>query len=189
MSDRRSNRGFSLIELLITLMVIVLLTSLTSLNVGSGSVDVRREQEVRYLASMMAYAITEAEFAGTDYGLYLEREAGPQGDRYFGHWLRRYDQGWAEPPVAGGETWQPLEFEPGTDLLVELEGTGLLELTARDPELRPSPQIVFLASGEVAPGQMDWLDPRTGDLQYTLQWDLFGRVTLLPRGLALQEDD
>ena len=91
--------------------------------------------------------------------------------------------------MAGGETWQPLEFEPGTDLLVELEGTGLLELTARDPELRPSPQIVFLASGEVAPGQMDWLDPRTGDLQYTLQWDLFGRVTLLPRGLALQEDD
>ena len=188
MSERRSGRGFSLIELLIVLMVIVLLASLTSLNVGSGSIDLRREQEVRYLASMMAYALTEAEFAGADYGLYLERENAPEGERYVGRWLRRYDQGWAEPPVTG-ETWELLEFESGTELLVELDGAGLLELSEREPESRPSPQIVFLASGEVSPGQIDWLDPRTGALQYTLQWDLFGRVTLLPRGLALQEDE
>lgn len=188
MSDRRSDRGFSLIELLITLMVIVLLTSLTSLNVGSGSADLRREQEVQHLASMMTYALTEAEYAGADYGLYLELEPATEGDRYLGHWLRRYDQGWAEPPQAG-DTWKAIEFAPGSELLVELEGAGLLELTTSDPELRPVPQIVFLASGEASPGQIDWLEPRTGALLYTLQWDLFGRATLLPRGVAMLDDN
>ena len=43
----------------------------------------------------------------------------------------------------------------------------------------------------MTPGELTWIDDRTGDLLYTLRWDLFGRMELMPKGLepddALQE--
>ena len=92
--------GFSLIEMLITVLVIVLLTSLVSLGVGRGGQDLKRLEQAEHLVSLMAYVQTEAELSGADHGLYLERQIVSGGDRYVGHWLRQYDQGWAEPRLA-----------------------------------------------------------------------------------------
>ena len=89
-------RGFSLIEMLAVVFVVVLLTSLVSLNVGSGSSDISRENQVRQVAALLGYALTEAELTGTDHGLLIHRldDVDPS---YAGLWLRRYDQGWSEP--------------------------------------------------------------------------------------------
>jgi hypothetical protein len=38
------------------------------------------------------------------------------------------------------------------------------------------------AGGEVTPGSIEWLDDRTGELLYRLEWDLLGRMTELPYG-------
>ena len=65
--------GFSLIEMLVVVLVIVLLTSVVSLNVGSGGSVIERDQTARRLASLMAHAQVEAEFSGADHGLYFER--------------------------------------------------------------------------------------------------------------------
>ena len=84
--------GFSLIELLITVLVIVLLTSVVSLNVGDGGRRAKQEDLARHFANVMAYAQAEAEMSGVDHGLYLQQ--GGRGERrYEAHWLRRYDQG------------------------------------------------------------------------------------------------
>ena len=61
---RRYQKGFSLIEMLAVVFVVVLLTSLVSLNVGSGSADINRENQVRDVAAMLGYALTEAELSG-----------------------------------------------------------------------------------------------------------------------------
>ena len=66
-------RGFSLIEMLAVVFVVVLLTSLVSLNVGSGSADINRENQVRDVAAMLGYALTEAELSGTDHGLLIHQ--------------------------------------------------------------------------------------------------------------------
>ena len=57
----RQPRGFSLLELLVTLFVIVLVTSLVTLNVTSGGGDIRLESSLRDLADGAAYARDEAE--------------------------------------------------------------------------------------------------------------------------------
>ena len=44
-------------------------------------------------------------------------------------------------------------------------------------------QIILFAGGEMTPGELDWIDERSGDLLYTLRWDLFGRMTFLPKGI------
>ena len=68
--------GFSLIELLITVLVIVLLTSVVSLNVGDGGRRAKQEDLARHFANVMAYAQAEAEMSGVDHGLYLQQGGG-----------------------------------------------------------------------------------------------------------------
>jgi len=65
-ADRSSPlaRGFSLIELLITVLVIVLLTSVVSLNVGRGGGEIALKEDAQHLLALMEYVQTEAEIQG-----------------------------------------------------------------------------------------------------------------------------
>ena len=173
-------RGFSLIEMLAVVFVVVLLTSLVSLNVGSGGADINRENKVREVAAMLSYGLTEAELSGTDHGLLIHRLS--EGDStYQGLWLRRYDQGWA-PPLSLNDAFDDLIFEPGIELELQLEEQPLVDFEILEEDTNPPPQIILFAGGEVTPGELTWIDDRTGDLLYTLRWDLFGRMQFLPRG-------
>ena len=62
----RRSSGFSLIEMLVVVFVVVMLTSLVSLNVGSGGADISRDNQVRQVSSLLSYALTEAEMSGAD---------------------------------------------------------------------------------------------------------------------------
>ena len=173
-------RGFSLIEMLAVVFVVVLLTSLVSLNVGSGGADINRESKVREVAAMLSYGLTEAELSGTDHGLFIHRLS--EGDStYQGLWLRSYDQGWA-PPLSLNDAFDDLIFEPGIELELQLEEQPLVDFEILEEDTNPPPQIILFAGGEVTPGELTWIDDRTGDLLYTLRWDLFGRMQFLPRG-------
>ena len=52
-----SQRGFSLIELLVAVFVIVLLTGVVSLNVGRGGAELELEREIRSKLKPRAYAL------------------------------------------------------------------------------------------------------------------------------------
>ncbi len=164
-----------------------MLTTVVSLNVGSGGADIERAEEVRQFAALMGYAQSEAELSGADHGVYLERSSELGDVQYTGYWLRRYDQGWAEPR-GSAEVLTPFKFKPGIDLLLALTGDPEVEISARDPELKPAPQIVLFAGGEVVEGELDWIDLQSGDLLYRLRWDLLGRTTVMPRGEEPDED-
>lgn len=180
-------RGFSFIELLVALFVIVLLTGVVSLNVGRGGADLQLEGEVRYLANLLSFSGAEAGMAAADHGLLIATDATSQVTRYQGIWLRRYDQGWASPR-AGTEVFVPFVFMAGTELLLTLEGQPGVEIPTYDPTLNAAPQIVMLAGGEMTPGSLEWLDDHTGELLYRLEWDLLGRLTVLPKGEPLIEE-
>jgi general secretion pathway protein H len=174
-------RGFSLIEMLAVVFVVVLLTSLVSLNVGSGSSDISRENQVRNVAALLGYALTEAELTGTDHGLLIHRLDDFDAS-YAGLWLRRYDQGWSEP-LSRNNAFEDLQFEPGVELELRLEEQPPVDVEVLEEDLTPPPQIILFAGGEMTPGELDWIDERAGDLLYTLRWDLFGRMTFLPKGI------
>ena len=179
-------RGFSLIELLVAVFVIVLLTGVVSLNVGRGGADVSLEGEVRHLSDLLSYASAEAGMSATDHGLLLQYDQSTRPSRYQGQWLRRFDQGWATPRTSA-EVFEDVMLAEGYELRLNLEGQPDVELTSYDPELKQPPQVIAWAGGEMTPGSLDWVDDQTGDLLYRLEWDLLGRMTLIPRGI--EQDD
>lgn len=177
-------RGFSLIELLIAVLVIVLLTSVVSLNVGRGSSEITLREDAQHLLALMEYVQTEAEMSGADHGLYLEQKPGRGIQTTTGYWLRRYDQGWAEPRGGSGAL-APFAFDDNTELWLTLADNPNVEIGERDPDLRPSPQIIFFASGEVTQGHLDWMTQDTSDLSFRMEWSFFGDFVLLPSGQSL----
>ena len=174
-------RGFSFIELLVAIFVIVLLTGVISLNVGRGGAELQLDGEVRYLANLLSFFGAEAGLSAADHGLLITEDPNVRDTRYQGIWLRRFDQGWASPR-ARTDVFLPFDFMAGTELLLNLEGQPSVEIPIYDPTLNAAPQIVMLAGGEMTPGSIEWLDVQTGELLYRLEWDLLGRTTVLPNG-------
>ena len=179
--------GFSLIELLITVLVIVLLTSVVSLNVGDGGRRAKQLDLSRHFVDVMAYAQSEAEMSGVDHGLYLQL-SDRSAARFEAHWLRRYDQGWAEPR-SSADVLAPIVLDEDIELWLSLTDDPDVEIKSRDAELRPAPQIVFFASGEVTEGELDWVARNTGDLLVRVRWNLFGEIDWLPEGREPDESE
>ena len=182
-----SQRGFSLIELLVAVFVIVLLTGVVSLNVGRGGAELELESEVRHLSGVLAFARAEAGLSAADHGLLIAQDSDVDTAGYKGIWLRRFDQGWTAPR-ASAEVFGPLALSTDSELRLHLTGQPEVELLPYEPELNPAPQIIAWAGGEMTPGSLEWLDSRTGELLYRLEWDLLGRMTLMPRGRVDAED-
>lgn len=183
-------RGFSLLELLVTLMVIVLVVSLVNLSVGSGGQDIKLEAQVRNLAEVASYALDEAQMTGRDYGLLLE-ESEWEGEIVAGYeWRERSAGGW-RTPEGGKEIFATQMLPPGFDLELELEDSPFKEreLTGDEDEEEATPQVVFYASGETTVGMIDVRRRSDGELLWRIEWDLLGRFQLLPRGEELGLDE
>jgi general secretion pathway protein H len=181
----RRQAGFSLLELLVTLFVVVLVTSLVTLNIGSGGRDIELEAQVRSLADVASYALDEAQLLGVDYGLLLERlEAG--GELVYGYrWLERRPEGWREPG-SGKELFAAQTLPADVELQLELEDVPVAEIAAAEGEGEPSPQVVLYASGEMTPGALELWRRNGGELLWRVEWDLLGRFSLLRRGVPAE---
>jgi prepilin-type N-terminal cleavage/methylation domain-containing protein len=173
--------GFSLLELLVTLFVIVLVTSLVSLTVSTGGTDIELEAKVRNLGDVAAYALDEAQLTGRDYGLLLREEEVNGQTVYSYEWLERAAGGW-RTPQSGKEVFASQSLPAGFELQLELEDSPFREkeLALEEEELRP--QVVFYASGETTVGSIDVRRRSDGELLWRIRWDLLGRFELLPRG-------
>lgn len=169
----RYTRAFSLVELLVVLFVVVLMTSLATLGLNSGSRDRNIEGAVRGLMGVGAYALDEAQFSGRDHGLRLVNEVASGGWRT--QWLERWPEGWRRPETAR-DVWKPQRFDPDVSLELTLEGRPVALVL--DDDAAEGPPIVFYASGETAPGELVWRDRDSGEILWRLRWDLLGRFTL-----------
>ncbi len=174
-------RGFSFIELLVTVFIIIMLTGLVTLGVGSGALSVRLEDEVRNIASLLSYVASEAELSAENHGLFLCGLSKKSGTEYRGIWLRHYKEGWANPRP-GVEVFNSFSFEEDYDLILFVEGQLEVEVPACRLDLNPTPQIVLSANGEITPGALQWVDPLTATVLYRLEWDLIGRMVFSPQG-------
>lgn len=175
--------GFSLLELLVTLFVVVLVTSLVTLTVGSGGQEIRLEAEVRNLADVASYALDEAQLTGRDFGLLLQR-VDDAGETLYGYrWRERLPEGWRAPP-GGKDVFTARQFPAEIELQLQLEDIPLAELDLADSEEELTPQVVFYASGETTPGSLELRRRDDGELLWRVQWDLLGRFEVLRRGEA-----
>ena len=175
-------RGFSLLELLVTLFVVVLVTSLVTLNVTSGGTDIRLEYALRNLADTAAYALDEAQFTGVDYGLVLEEVEQGREPVYRYSWRELGPEGWRAPET-GKEVFDTGKLPPGIELTLELEDVAAADLSPRDAQEEMTPQVVLYASGETIHGAIDVRNRDGGELLWRLEWDLLGRINVLRRGI------
>ena len=180
-------RGFSLVELLVAMFVIILITSMVSLNVNSGSSDVQLETAVHGLADSAAYALDEAQFLGQDYGLLVEQKFDPGATRFSYSWHARYIDGW-KIPESGKEVFAAREMPEGIALELEIENSPFQEVDLDEDEELLQPQFVFYASGETTIGAINVRRAEDSELLWRIEWDLLGRFQVLRRGIPEDED-
>ncbi len=189
-------RGFSLLELLVTLFVIVLVTSLVTLNVTSSGRDIELEAMVDDIAGTAAYALDEAQFVGRDFGLIMNLQSEEGASAFHYRWVQRGDkdesndsagvQRWVAPEggqdvFAAGALPVEIELELELDEVLQDQAVFTLKTEA------PPPQLVFYASGETTPGALLFRTRENGDLLWRLEWDLLGNFESLPDGLPREE--
>lgn len=181
-----AQRGFSLLELLVALMVVVMITSLVTLTVNTGGRDMRLENTVRSLADIAAFALDEAQMTGQDHGLMLEEILSDGVATYrFSWWVRELD-GWQIPP-GGQQVFDDAELPPDVEVELELEASPFNRPTVETDEEQRNPQIVLYASGETTVGALNVRRREDGDLLWRVEWDLLGRFEVMPRG-ELEEE-
>jgi general secretion pathway protein H len=179
--------GFSLLELLVTLIVIVLVTSLASLTVSSGGQEIKLQAQVRNLAEVANYALDEAQMMGRDYGLLLQQDQVDGDTVYRYEWRERRLDGW-QIPESGKDVFAGQALPAGLELLLELGGSTVEEIGLAGAEEDATPQVVFYSSGETTAGAIDIIRQQDGELLWRVEWDLLGRFTVLPRGEEREDE-
>ena len=180
--------GFSLLELLVALLVVVILTSMVSLNIGSGDQDQKLENHVRTLANVSEYALDEAQLRGQSYGLLLQEQFVDGETRYAYSWRELRPEGW-RAPLLNSELFIGDLLPAGIALELSLDDIAVNELNIDEETEDAVPQVQFYASGEATSGSLDVRWAETGELAWRLQWDLLGRFELLLRGEEPEDED
>lgn len=178
-------RGFSLLEILAVLIVIVIVTSMVTLAVNSGSQDILLESKVRNFSDVASYALDEAQMSAQNYGVLLH-ETYEDGERIAHYdWYRLQLDGWSEVSVEQ-DVFVTTSMPPDIELELELEQSPLSESSLDDnsdeDEERINPQLIFYASGEMTEGALNVRRRDNSELLWRIEWDLLGRFTVLRRG-------
>ena len=186
-SRRTAKRGFTLIEVMVVMVIIVIGTSIVLLSVDVVGDDREIELEARKLASLIETAADEAELQGRDFGIEFIR----QGYRFV-----EYDpffDTWAE--VVGDDLLRPRNLPDNLEFSVVIEDKNieLDELAAdtgseaaddddeddRRPTLlnKYAPHAMILSSGDVSPFDVIITRPSDGALE-TVRMLPDGRIVI-----------
>ena len=193
LNRRELSRGFTLLEILLTLLIVGLIVSLATLSLGTGKRPYEVDAAARRFVNIAEYAMEEAQLSGTDLGVLIRLSEQGEGTRYSYQWMQRADGVWRAAPF-DPEAFGEHELPRDVDVVLEIEEEAAdldIEEQQRDgdEDLPPTPQVVFFASGEAIPGLMTWVDIASGEVLWELEWDLLGRFDMRRRGIENEDDE
>jgi type II secretion system protein H len=165
------HRGFSLIEILVAVFVVVMVASVVMLNVSSPKRDRLAEDAAQQFARTLNYALEEAEYANTVYGLFVERDNAGTGNVVFTYqhiddnqWVRANDQVLS----------QTLRFDAELEIDLEIEG-ALVDINGRTAEPQQwQPVLRLMPSGEMSAGRLIVADKKDTARFWRVDWTIFG---------------
>lgn len=156
----RPSRGFTLLELLVTLVIIGIIVSFATLSLGNNAAR-RVEQEAERLSALIQLAKEEALFNAQELGILFWQNGYT--------FLRIENQQWT--PITGDNELRPRALPEGLSMLLYLE--GLEAELPRRPDQRKRPQVFILSSGEITPFEAEI---GAGDAYVTLTADALGNL-------------
>ena len=142
---KRSDDGFSLLELLVVIVIIAILFTFTTLAIRGTSPEELIQTEAQRLDRLLQLALEEAVLKGQEYGL----EFSPDSYRF----LLYVEDSWL--PLEQDKLLRRRQLPENMELELEIEQIDVLvedrATTESDEEDEPRPQVFLLSSGEITP--------------------------------------
>lgn len=170
------NRGFTLVEILVVIVIISVMVSLAVLSIDVAGHDTPLNQESRRIVALMNLLHDRALLEGHDYGLWIE----PNSYQFllYDERLDRWEPDPADPQM------RRRELPTGLSLRLELDGQRVV-LKAPDPQAvgdaPPAPQIAIAASGEGTPFELTLVRDATGRSR-VIRGDALGHTRIVRPG-------
>jgi general secretion pathway protein H len=133
---RAFNRGFTLFEILVALLIIGLIVGVATLKIGNPAPDKLRE-ESRRLEAILGLAREEAILQSRDFGVSFWQQGYAFHDFFEGQWRR----------VERDRMLRTYQLPEGMRVQLTLEGIDVV-MSPVEPE---KPQVFILSSGEMSP--------------------------------------
>ncbi len=159
--NKKSNYGFTLIEILVVVVIVSILTVMGVQMISSGSVERNLQQHGRILQSSIEYSCDQAVLQNIPYGLMVSQMA--YGFSIF------TNQVWQE--VIYQEVSLDKILVDGSQISLSLDG----QTVVLEEELVSVPQIVCNTSGEISPFNLT-LSDATGQHHYQLTTSDFWQI-------------
>ncbi|MCW8828446.1 MAG: type II secretion system minor pseudopilin GspH [Gammaproteobacteria bacterium] len=139
-------RGFTLLELLVVLVLMGVIITITVLSIGDGGRGDQIREEARRLTALMELAAEEAVLNSSPYGLQLRRE----GYRFLHHRNGQWQM------LEGDELLGEREWPAGVEVRLYLEGHQVsLEMEDESEEGGPTPTLILYPDGERTPFELE----------------------------------
>jgi general secretion pathway protein H len=143
---RKRDRGFSLLELLVVIVIISILFTFTTLAIRGTSPEELIQTEAQRLDRLLQLALEEAILKGQEYGL----EFKPDSYRFLLYFENTWQPLDNDDLLRERQLPQNMEFEleiEQIEVLVEKDSAD----TDKQAEEKPDPQVFILSSGEITP--------------------------------------
>ena len=143
---RKRDKGFSLLELLVVIVIISILFTFTTLAIRGTSPEELIQTEAQRLDRLLQLALEEAILKGQEYGL----EFKPDSYRF----LLYFENTWQ--PLDNDDLLRERQLPENMEIELEIEQIEVLveEDSAdaeKNDEVKPDPQVFILSSGEITP--------------------------------------
>ncbi len=171
--------GFSLLELLVTILIVGLAAGAVSLSIGRGVNPYETRWVAKKLRSTIELAAEEVQFSGDNFGLAFYRSDIDKPWQF--DWYRQVDLNWLPVAEHAGDLSQQEifgkgELPEGFDIDIRSPNGMSLFDTDKTGDAK-KPQILFFGSGEITPFQLS-LENENNDIRYRLDGDMLGRIRL-----------